>query len=128
MADTEKITINTSAVDLGRIDVLVESGYYSNRTDFVRTAIRKELDFHSDAIKETTARRMCALGVVVYTAKELERLAGSGEKVDIRVVGVVRLSDDIQPELARDTIQSLKVYGVLRASQAVKEALMDRMH
>jgi Arc/MetJ-type ribon-helix-helix transcriptional regulator len=127
MADTEKITINMSAVDLGRVDLLVEEGFYSNRTDFIRTAIRKELDVHVDVVKQTVARRLSVLGVLVYTRKMLEAERRKGQKVDIRVVGAVYLAEDITPRLASETIRSLKVHGVLRASKAVKDALADRM-
>jgi len=127
MADTEKITINMSAVDLGRVDLLVEEGFYSNRTDFIRTAIRKELDVHGEVVKQTVARRLSVLGVLAYSRKSLEQVRRKGEKLDIRVVGAVHLGEDVPPALARDTIRTLKVHGVLRASQAVKDALAERM-
>ena len=128
MADTEKITINMGAVDLGRIDLLVDEGFYSNRTDFIRTAIRKEIDVHGEVVKETITRRMSVLGVVLYDRKALDGYRKKNRTLDIRVVGGVYLSDDIPPDLARATIQSLKVHGVLRASDAVRDALADRIH
>lgn len=127
MADTEKITINMSAVDLGRVDLLVEEGFYSNRTDFIRTAIRKELDVHSAVVAQSVARRTSALGVVAYDRETFEQLRKEGQTVDIRVVGAVYIAEDVPPELACEVIRSLKVYGMLRAGQAVKEALADRM-
>ena len=127
MPDTEKITINLSAVDLGRIDLLAEEGFYSNRTDFIRTAIRKELDVHRDVVEKSVTRRSSALGVVVYTRRSLEECERKRQRLEINVVGGVHLSRDIPPDLARRTIQSLKVHGVLRASQAVKDALADRI-
>lgn len=127
MADTEKVTINLSAVDLGRIDLLAEEGFYSTRTDFIRTAIRKELDAHRDVIEKSVTRKASALGLVVYTRRSLEDCLKKGEKLAINVVGGVHLSRDIPPDLALSTIQSVKIYGVLRASQAVKDALADRM-
>jgi Arc/MetJ-type ribon-helix-helix transcriptional regulator len=127
MADTEKITINLSAVDLGRIDLLAEEGFYSNRTDFIRTAIRKELDAHADTVKASVARRMSALGLVTYTRRSLETYLKKNQKLAINVVGGVILSQDIPPDLASKTIQSLRVRGVLRASQAVKDALAERI-
>jgi Arc/MetJ-type ribon-helix-helix transcriptional regulator len=127
MADTEKITINLSAVDLGRIDLLAEEGFYSNRTDFIRAAIRKELDLRSDVVEKSVTRRASALGVVAYTRRTLEDCAKKRQKLEINVVGGVHLSHDITPDLARRTIRSLKVHGVLRASQAVKDALADRI-
>ena len=127
MADTEKITINMSAVDLGRVDLLVGEGFYSNRTDFIRTAIRKELDGHADVVKQTVARRRSVLGVMVYGRKALKSCRKKGDMLDIRVVGAVYLQDDVTPDLALETIRSLKVYGVLRANPALKEALGDRI-
>ena len=127
MADTEKITINLSAVDLGRIDLLTDEGFYSNRTDFIRTSIRKELERHRDVVEKSVNRKMTALGVVTYTRRMLEECEKKKKALSIHVVGAVHLSKDIPPELARRTISSLKVHGVLRASQAVKDALADRM-
>ena len=125
--ETEKITINLSAVDLGRIDLLAEEGFYQNRTDFIRAAIRKELDVHADVVKQSTSRRFSVLGVMTYNKRALERALEKKEKLDISVVGGVFIAKDVTPKLARDTIRSLKVHGVLRASDAVKEALADRM-
>ena len=127
MPDTEKITINLSAVDLGRIDLLAEEGFYSTRTDFIRTAIRKELDVHRDVVEKSVTRRSSVLGVMVYTRRSLEACEKKRQKLDINVVGGVHLSRDIPPDLARRTIHSLKVHGVLRASPAVKDALADRI-
>jgi Arc/MetJ-type ribon-helix-helix transcriptional regulator len=125
--ETEKITINLSAVDLGRIDLLAEEGFYSSRTDFIRTAIRKELDVHADVVKESTTRRYSVLGVLSYNKRVLEHSLAKKEKLDINVVGGVFIAKDVTPKLARDTIRSLKVHGVLRASQAIKDALADRI-
>jgi len=127
MPDTEKITINLSAVDLGRIDLLSNEGFYSNRTDFIRTAIRKELDAQRDVLEKSVSRHAAAIGYVVYSRESLERLKKKRQKVDLSVVGCLQLTRDIPPELAVSTIQSLKVHGVLRASQAVKDALADRI-
>jgi Arc/MetJ-type ribon-helix-helix transcriptional regulator len=128
MIETEKITINLSAVDLGRIDLLTEEGFYSTRTDFIRTAIRKELDVHADVVKQSVARRTSVVGVAVYTRRALETILEKKQKLDINVVGGVVVADDVPPALALQTIQSLKVHGVFRASQAVKDALGDRIH
>lgn len=127
MADTEKITVNLTAADLGRIDLLVEEGFYSNRTDFIRSAIRRELDSHRDVVEKSVARRASALGVVALTRRSLEASVKQGQTLDINVVGGVYFSRDVTPELARRVVKSLKVHGVLRASQAVKNALADRM-
>jgi Arc/MetJ-type ribon-helix-helix transcriptional regulator len=125
--ESEKITINLSAVDLGRIDLLAEEGFYSSRTDFIRAAIRKELDVHADVVKESTTRRYSVLGVLTYNKRVLEHSLAKKEKLDINVVGGVFIAKDVTPKLARDTIRSLKVHGVLRASQAIKDALADRI-
>jgi len=127
MPDTEKITINLSAVDLGRIDLLAEEGFYSNRTDFIRSAIRKEIEAHRDVVDKSVTRRASALGVMVYTRRALESLDKKRQKLDINVIGAVHLADDIPADLAARTIQSLKVRGIFRASQAVKDALGDRI-
>jgi Arc/MetJ-type ribon-helix-helix transcriptional regulator len=127
MTDTEKITINLSVVDLGQVDLLVEQGLYSNRSDLIRTAIRNQLERHDDVLKETVVRKQFAIGVFDYDRADLERRRAAGERLDVRVVGMIRFSKDVTPDLARAVIQSLRVYGALRASQAVKEALADRI-
>ena len=127
MADSEKITINMSVVDLGKIDLLVEEGFYSNRTDFIRTGIRNQLDKHSDEVKQSVTRKTMAVGVVSYGRKSLEARQAAGEKVSAWVVGSLTIADDVSAELALDTIESIKVYGVLKASDKVKNALGDRI-
>ena len=128
MPDTEKITINMSAVDLGRVDLLVDEGFYSNRSDFIRTAIRKELDVHRDIVIQTVSRKTMVIGAVMYSSHDLEKAQAKGVAYDIKVVGTVILGNDISPELARATINRIKIYGVLKASQAVKDALADRIN
>jgi Arc/MetJ-type ribon-helix-helix transcriptional regulator len=127
MADTEKITINLSVVDLGQVDLLVEQGLYSSRSDLIRTAIRNQLAAHGDIVQQTVVRKSLALGVLLYDHRDLEKSLAKGEMLDIHIVGMVILAKDITPELARQTIRSLQVYGVLQASPEVKDALADRI-
>lgn len=125
--DTEKITINLGYVDLGHVDLLVQDGFYANRTDFIRTAIRNQIERHSDATRQSVARRSLDLGLRHYSREELERVRAAGEALDIRVLGLVTVASDVTPDLARATITSLSVLGALQASPAVKAALADRM-
>jgi Arc/MetJ-type ribon-helix-helix transcriptional regulator len=125
--ETEKITINLGFVDLGQIDLLVQEGFYSNRTDFIRTAIRNQLAAHAEAVKQTVARKTLVLGLQEYTRRDLEAVQTAGEKLQIQVLGLVIIADDVSPELARATIDSMVVLGALRASTEVKAALADRM-
>jgi Arc/MetJ-type ribon-helix-helix transcriptional regulator len=127
MADTEKITINLSIVDLGKIDLLVEEGFYSNRTDLIRTAIRNQLDRHEEQVKESVTRKSMVVGVSSFSRKGLEKRRAANEKVSASVLGMLIIADDITPELASETIESIKVLGVLRASKAVRQALADRI-
>jgi len=127
MADTEKITINMSAVDLGQIDLLVTEGFYSNRTDFIRSAIRAQINSHGDAIKQVMYRKSMVIGVLSYSASELEERRAKNEKLIMKVVGMVLLADDISPELALATIESIEVKGVMKVSEAVRQALGDRI-
>ena len=127
MADTEKITINMSPVDLGQIDLLVSEGFYSNRTDFIRTAIRNQLERHADVVKQSTARKSLDLGLRNYSREDLEAARRAGEMLHISVLGLATISPDVTPELARATIASVSVLGALHASPAVKSALADRM-
>ncbi|HTX90518.1 MAG TPA: hypothetical protein VMC09_04795 [Anaerolineales bacterium] len=127
MPDTEKITINMSAVDLGKIDLLVQEGLYSNRTDFIRTAIRSQVEKHNFEVQQSVARHAYGIGVFGYNKKELEGYKAKGEKLKLTVVGLLSLSDDIPVELAREVIESVDVRGVFNASEALKSALADRV-
>ena len=127
MSETEKITINMAQVDLGQIDLLVREGFYQNRTDFIRTAIRNQLATHAEALRETVARKTLVLGLQHYTRRDLEAVRAAGEKLQIRVLGLASIADDVSPELALATIDSLEVLGAFRASPAVKSALAERI-
>ena len=124
--ETEKITINLGVIDLGQIDLLVGEGFYSNRTDFIRTAIRNQVAAHAEAVKQTVARRTLTLGLQHYSKSDLEAARAAGTKLEIRVLGLAVIANDVTPELARDAIGSLLVLGALQASAAVKAALADR--
>ena len=127
MSETEKITINLGLVDLGQIDLLVREGFYQNRTDFIRTAIRNQIGEHAEAVKQTVARKTLALGLQNYTRRDLEAVRASGETLQIRVLGLATIADDVTPELALETIDSIEVLGAFRASPAVKAALASRI-
>ena len=126
-ADSEKITINLGYVDLGHVDLMVREGFYSNRTDFIRTAIRNQLERHADNARRSVGRQQLELGISHYTRAMLEDARASGGMLDIRVLGLATIADDVSPDLARDTIRSLTVLGALHASTAVKAALSDRI-
>ena len=124
---TEKITINLGFVDLGQIDLLVQEGFYTNRTDFVRTAIRNQLTTHADVVKRMVARKTLVLGMQHYTRFDLEAVRAAGEKLHISVLGLASIAEDVSPELALATIDSIEVLGALRASAAVKAVLAGRI-
>lgn len=125
--ETEKITINLGFVDLGQIDLLVQEGFYSNRTDFIRTAIRNQLTTHADVVKQTVARKTLVLGLQHYTRQDLEAVQAAGQKLQIQVLGLAIIAEDVSPELAAATIDSIVVLGALRANPAIKAALADRI-
>ena len=124
--DSEKITINLGYVDLGHIDLLVAEKFYSNRTDFIRTAIRNQLDRHAEATRQSVARKTLDLGLRHFTREDLEKVRAAGETLEIRVLGLASIADDVTPELARATIRSIEVLGALHARAEVKAALSDR--
>jgi Arc/MetJ-type ribon-helix-helix transcriptional regulator len=124
---TEKITVNLGVVDLGQIDLLVEEGFFTNRTDFIRTAIRTALATRSDALDQSAARRTLTLGACHYRRRDLEQLRDAGERIHIRVLGLATVADDVGPELALATIGSVEVLGAFRAPAAVKAALAARI-
>ena len=125
--DSEKITLNLGYVDLGRIDLLVQEGFYSNRSDFIRTAIRKQLDTHGDVVSKTVERHTMELGLRDYSRADLEALRDAGEVLHVKVVGLARIDPDVTPELALQTIGSISVLGALQATAEVKKALADRI-
>jgi Arc/MetJ-type ribon-helix-helix transcriptional regulator len=125
-ADSEKITINLGYVDLGHIDLMVKDGFYSNRTDFIRTAIRNQLDRHADVVRQSVARKTLDIGLAHYGRSDLEAVQNRGEMLHINVLGLATVARDVTPELARATIASVTVLGALHASAEVKAALADR--
>ena len=126
-SDSEKITINLGYVDLGHIDLMVQDGFYSNRTDFIRTAIRNQLDRHADVVTQSVARKSLDLGLRHYSRDDLETARAAGQMLHIHVLGLASIAQDVTPELARATIASVVVLGALHASPAVKAALSDRV-
>lgn len=125
--DSEKITINLGYVDLGHVDLLVQEGFYSNRTDFIRTAIRNQIERHADVVRQAVTRKSVDLGLRHFTRADLEAARDAGQMLDVRVLGLATIAQDVTPELARATIASLTVLGALHASAAVKSALADRI-
>jgi Arc/MetJ-type ribon-helix-helix transcriptional regulator len=127
MSETEKITINMSAVDLGKVELLVQEGLYSNRTDFIRTAIRNQLDRHNFEIQQSVIRHSYVIGVLVFDKADFERTKSKGEQLDLKVIGLLRLDNDITPELASEVIASIQFRGIFQASDEVKSALAERI-
>jgi Arc/MetJ-type ribon-helix-helix transcriptional regulator len=128
LPDTDKVTVNLGLVDLAQMDLLVEEGFYTNRTDFVRAAVRNQLQQHAEAIRQTVLRKRFATGLLRYSRLELERVVAAGEQLEIHVLGLAMVEDDVTPELARAAIASIRVLGAFVASAAVKGALGDRIH
>src|SRR5207249_999161 len=127
-SDTEKITINLGLIDLGQIDLLVQERFYSNRTDFIRTAIRNHLTTHAEAVRQTVVRKTLMLGLVEFTRADLEGVKKSGKRLRIQVLGLARIATDVSAALALATIESVSVLGAFQASPAVKAALANRIH
>ena len=127
VGDLEKVTVNLGYVDLGQIDLMVHEGFYSNRTDFIRTAIRNQLERHADVVKQSVARNTLDLGLRHYTRADLEAVRAARQTLHLHVLGLISIAADVSPELARATISSLSVLGALHASAEVKAALADRM-
>jgi Arc/MetJ-type ribon-helix-helix transcriptional regulator len=126
IVDSEKITINMGAVDLGKIDLLVDEGFYGNRTDFIRTAIRNQLDKHESETSQSAVRRSASVGALALNSRDLQAARAKGQKLKLSVIGLLSLGRDITPELAAATIESVYVRGMFRATDEVKAALADR--
>ena len=127
LADSEKITINMGFVDLGQVDLLVAEGFYSNRTDFIRTAIRTKLATHAEVLKQVVQRKMLVLGLQHFSADDLLALKAARQTLHVRVLGLATIAHDVSPELALATIASMEVLGALRASPSVRAALASRL-
>ncbi|QCB47100.1 CopG family transcriptional regulator [Hydrogenophaga sp. PAMC20947] len=125
--ETEKVTVNLGFVDLGHIDLLVAEGFYSNRTDFIRTAIRNQLHVQQEAVRQVVSRKALILGLQRFTRADLESLQRAGETLEVRVLGLATVDDDVPPELASATIASVTVLGAFHASPSVKQALKGRI-
>ena len=128
MAETEKITINMNVVDLGKVDLLVEQGFYSNRTDFIKSSIRSQLNTHAQVIDQAVTMRAFTMGVSYYDKDTLEQLSKQNKTLSIKTIGMLILANDIDQELALKTISSIKVHGVFKASSKLKEALQPVMN
>src|SRR5881392_1545707 len=126
--ESEKITINLGLIDLGQIDLLVQEGFYSNRTDLIRTAIRNQLSTHADVVKQTVARKSLVLGLQHYSRADLEAIQAAGQRLQIQVLGLASIASDVSVELALATIESIFVLGSLHASAVIKTALANRIH
>ncbi len=125
--ETEKMTVNVGVVDLGQVDLLVQEGFYSNRSDLMRTALRNQLALHADTVKQTVARRTLTVGLQHFGRADLERVVAAGERLQVQVVGLARIANDVSPELASAAIESVTVLGAFQASPAVRRALADRI-
>ena len=125
--ETEKMTINLGVIDLWQIDLLVQEGFYSNRSDLIRTAIRNQLTVHAETVKQTVARRTLVVGLQHYSRSDLERVRAAGQTLRIQALGLVRIASDVTPKLALATIESISVLGGLQASPAVRDVLVDRI-
>ena len=128
VSESEKITINLGLIDLGQVDLLVQEGFYSNRTDLIRTAIRNQLNTHADVVKQAVARKSLVLGMQHYARTDLEAIQAAGQRLQIQVLGLATLANDVSVELALATIESVFVLGALHASAVVKAALAGRIH
>ena len=125
--ETEKMTVNVGVVDLGHVDLLVQEGFYSNRSDLVRTALRNQLALHAEVVRQTITRRTLTVGLQHYSRADLERTVAAGQRLQVQVVGLARIADDVSPELASAAIESVTVLGAFQASAAVRRALSGRI-
>jgi Arc/MetJ-type ribon-helix-helix transcriptional regulator len=121
------MTVNVGVVDLGHVDLLVQEGFYSNRSDLIRTALRNQLALHADIVKQTVARRTLTVGLQHVSRADLERAVAAGQRLQVQVVGLARIADDVTPDLARAAIESVMVLGAFQASPSVRRALSDRI-
>lgn len=127
MAELEKLTINLNPVDLGQIELLISQGFYANRAEFIRIAIHNQLAKHTDSVREVTTRKEMVIGAVILGKRDLERAQANGDRLALKVVGLLALRDDVSPDLASKVIESIEYHGVFKAPELVKQALKDRI-
>ena len=125
----EKITVNLPVVDLGKIDYLVEQGFYNTRTEFIRTSIKSEIDKNSFAInrviqvEDSKEGTFFSVGVISLNKSDLERYVTKNKKVAIFVMGMCFIGKNVTVELASKTIKSFKVYGIKKGPKDVMDYL-----
>lgn len=124
--DTEKVCVNLAAVELGKIDVLVSQGLFTSRTDLIRAGIRKVLEENGEAVQRV-ALGAAGLGIMAITRKQLEQARKAGEKLDMKVIGILVIDPDVTPELADTTIHEIRIFGTLRGPKAVLARIGDRV-
>lgn len=138
-AKMEKLTINLPPVEIARIDVLVESGLYPSRTEFIRTSIRKTLDSHHNLIERVIEEKIYSIsddlvstdeyknifgvGVFALGKSDFDKYMKKGQKVRISVAGLLVILKGVTAEQILSTVVSVKVYGIIRASDSVRNAL-----
>jgi Arc/MetJ-type ribon-helix-helix transcriptional regulator len=126
MPDTEKISFNMSVVDLGQVDLLVDQGFYSSRTDFLIASVRRQIESHSLAVRQAVEQKVLTVGMTILNRRELESRIAANKPIDIRVVGVLKIDDDVTPELARAAIKSVSVFGKIRARPDVMSVIFSK--
>ena len=106
----------------------MERGLYASREAFLQTAARNLLHEHGMDLPQAATGRLTAAGIVMHSRKSLEKLLAAGRQVELNITGILRLADDVTPELACAVIKSLKVCGAFQASPEVKAALIERTY
>ena len=145
---TEKVSVNMNTSTLSSIDLLVDNGYYSNRSDFINQSVRETLRQHRadiDRIVKANADsedsgRIWFIGVCVLEPRDLVRLKmkqdmlndkklkdsaaaahESDRKADITGYGVLIISEDCNEKLLFETVGSIKIRGRVKCSESIKK-------
>src|ERR1700742_773212 len=119
-SESEKITINLGHVDLGHIDLLVRDGFYANRTDFIRTAIRNQVERHAEAARHSVSRRNLDLGLRHYSREELETAHAAQRPRDVGGTGLGGIAPSHHPLPPRVTHPLSRFVGPCRPAPGAR--------
>ena len=125
---SENVTLEIDAEIVGKIEVLVEKGLYKDPTDFFENAIEKQLSLHKATFEKYERKKTTVIGILIYSAEELEKYAQKNNKLEIKVIGSLRFGKDVTPELIEASISKIYLAGRLRAPDDVIPFLNEKRY
>lgn len=126
---SEKVSVNINEEALSKIDLLVEDGFYSNRSDFINRAVDTLLDRENRTVdklleihsKEKINSRQWFVGVQTMGSQYLEKVKEQGVRLRIKGCGVLYFEKDAAQELVFETVEYISPRIRVIAEEAVRE-------